>query len=98
MLKIRYETVTNFFVYAQEADLLIGDSGVVFAESQVSGLMDELREFSRKSVRRTNSTTIWNFLEAEGDTYIIGWYAKKQKMMGCVIKLNDIFSMIQSMT
>ena len=98
MLKIRYEEVTNFFVYAQEADLLIGDSGVVFAESQVSGLMDELREFSRKSVRRTNSTTIWNFLEAEGDTYIIGWYAKKQKMMGCVIKLNDIFSMIQSMT
>ncbi|MDM8248054.1 histidine kinase [Lacrimispora saccharolytica] len=98
MLKIRYEEVTNFFVYAQEADLLIGDSGVVFAESQVSGLMDELREFSRKSVRRTNSTTIWNFLEAEGDTYIIGWYAKNQKMMGCVIKLNDIFSMIQSMT
>lgn len=98
MLKIRYEEVQNFFVYAEKPDLLIGDSGVVFSNSHVSGLMDALREFSRNSVRKSNSTTQWNFVEADGATYIVGWYAKNQKMMGCVVELNELFSMIQGMT
>lgn len=98
MLKIRYQEVQNFFVYAQEPDLLVGDSGVVFTESRVSGLMDALRDFSREAVKRNNSTTEWNFLKAEEEIYIVGWYAKDQKMMGCVIELDEIFSMLQEMT
>lgn len=98
LLKIRYQEVQNFFVYAQEPDLLVGDSGVVFRESKVSGLMNELREFSREAVKRSNPTTEWSFLEADESVYIIGWYAKDQKMMGCVIQLNEVFSMLQEMT
>lgn len=98
LLKIRYQEVQNFFVYAQEPDLLVGDSGVVFRESKVSGLMNELREFSRGAVKRSNPTTEWSFLEADESVYIIGWYAKDQKMMGCVIQLNEVFSMLQEMT
>lgn len=98
MLKIRYEEVQNFFVYAQEPDLLIGDSGVVFSDSTVSGLLDAIREFARTAVIESNSTTEWNLIEAENSGYIVGWYAKNRKMMGCVIELNELFSMIQGMT
>ena len=98
MLKIRYQEVQNFFVYAQEPDLLIGDSGTVFAESHVSGLMDELSNFSREAVKKNNLTTVWNYLEADGSTYIVGWYAKNQKMIGCVIPLEEVFTMLQEMT
>ena len=98
LLKIRYQEVRNFFVYAQEPDLLIGDNGMVFAESQVTGLLAELQKFSREAVKKNISTTEWCFLEAEDSIYIIGYYAKNHKLMGCVIELDDIFSMIQEMT
>ena len=52
LLKIRYQEVRNFFVYAQEPDLLIGDNGMVFAESQVTGLLAELQKFSREGCQK----------------------------------------------
>lgn len=98
LLQIRYREVQDFFVYAEEPDLLINGGGTVFAMSKVSGLLDKLREFARDAVGRDLPTTEWSFLEADDSTYIIGWYAKDGKLLGCVIKLNELFSMIQEMT
>ena len=45
MLKIRYKEVQSFFVYASKADVLIGDEGAVFAQSQVKGFLKEFGIF-----------------------------------------------------
>lgn len=98
LLKIRYREVQNFFVYAQEADVLIGDEGTVFSQSQIEGFWKELRNFSRKAADTNSGVTTWDCLVTEEGTYIIGWYAKAGKVMGCVMNAETIFSLLKEMT
>ncbi|HIX29553.1 MAG TPA: histidine kinase [Candidatus Blautia stercoravium] len=98
LLKIRYREVQNFFVYAQEPDVLIGDEGTVFSQSQIEGFWRELRNFSRKAADTNSGVTTWDCLVTEGGTYIIGWYAKAGKVMGCVMNAETIFSLLKEMT
>lgn len=98
LLQIRYKEVRNFFVYAGKPDVLITDNGTVFSDSEPEGFLMELREFARKAARRNIGTTIWTFMEVESSTYIVGWYAKNQKVMGCIMELEKVFSLIQQMT
>lgn len=98
LMKIRYKEVQSFFVYAGVPDVLIGDSGTVFSESKADGLLEELRDFSREVCRKDYGTTKWDYLYAEGGAYIIGWYSRNEKVLGCVIELDTVFSMIHEMT
>lgn len=98
MLRIRYKEVRNFFVYSGPADVMILEGGVVFSDSEPEGVLLGLREFSRKAVRQNYGTTTWDFMESGGQTYIIGWYAKHQNVIGCVMELETVFTLIQQMT
>lgn len=98
LLKIRYKEVQSFFVYASKADVLIGDEGAVFAQSQVKGFLKELRDFSRNAVNQNYGVTSWDFLETEDGTYIVGWYAKSGNVIGCLMNTEKIFSLLQEMT
>lgn len=98
LLKIRYKEVQSFFVYAGASDILIGDNGTVFYDSMVDGLLKGLRDFSRKVFQKDYGTTRWDYLQIGDSVYIVGWYAKNEKVLGCVIKLDTILSMIQEMT
>lgn len=98
LLKIRYKEVQNFFVYAKKPDVLIGDNGTVFSSSQVDGFLEELRNFSREAADKNYGVTSWSFLREREDTYVVGWYAKQEKVIGCVMNLETIFSLLEKMT
>lgn len=98
LLKIRYKEVQSFFVYAKEPDVFIGDGGTVFAESQVDGFLEDLRDFSREAVDGNYGITTWDILKTRKSTYVIGWYAKSGKLIGCVMDLETIFSLLEEMT
>lgn len=98
LMKIRYKEVQSFFVYAGIPDVLIGDNGTVFSESKVDGFLKELRDFSREVCQKDYGTAKWDYLYAEGNTYIIGWYSRNEKVLGCVIEMDTVFSMIHEMT
>lgn len=98
LMKIRYKEVQSFFVYAGIPDALIGDNGTVFSDSKADGFLEELREFSREVCRKDYGTTKWDYLHVGESNYIIGWYSKNEKVLGCVIELDTVFSMIHEMT
>lgn len=97
IMKLHYREADSFFVYEQNADVLISDTGTAFAYSYVDEYLQELRDFCRTAVRTNYGTTRWDYLEADGETYLIGWYAKKGKMIGCTVNLEKIFSLLQEM-
>ncbi len=98
LLKIRYKEVQSFFVYAKEPDIFIGDGGTVFAESQVDGFLKDLRDFSREAVDGNYGITTWDILKTRESTYVIGWYAKSGKLIGCIMDLEKLFSLLEEMT
>lgn len=98
MLKIRYKEVQNFFVYAEKADVLIGDEGTVFSQSYVEGFLKDLRGFARKAATQSYGVTSWEFLETDGETYIVGWYTKAGNVIGCLMNTEKIFSLLKEMT
>lgn len=98
LLKIRYKEVQNFFVYAGKADVLIGDEGTVFSQSYVEGFLKDLRGFARKAATQSYGVTSWEFLETDGETYIVGWYTKAGNVIGCLMNTKKIFSLLKEMT
>lgn len=97
LLKIRYEEVQNFYVYSKTPDVLIGDEGTVFTASQVDGFTERLRDFFREAADKNYGVTSWDFLKEQDDVYIVGWYAKKEKVVGCVMKLDTVFLLLEDM-
>lgn len=97
LLKIRYKEVQNFFVYAEKADVLIGDEGTVFSQSYVEGFLKDLRGFARKAATQSYGVTSWEFLETDGETYIVGWYTKAGNVIGCLMNTEKIFSLLKEM-
>ena len=98
LLKIRYKEVQNFFGYAEKADVLIGDEGTVFSQSYVEGFLKDLRGFARKAATQSYGVTSWEFLETDGETYIVGWYTKAGNVIGCLMNTEKIFSLLKEMT
>lgn len=97
LLKIRYEEVQDFFVYSKKPDVLIGDEGTVFSTSQVEGFTEKLRNFFREAADKNYGVTAWNFLKEKDNVYVVGWYAKKEKVVGCVMELDTVFSLLEDM-
>lgn len=96
ILKIRYEEVQLFYVFEQEAEVLITDSGVIFPISVQPDLYRELIRVLKEQASVNVNTTNWSLLRVQGKTYIISWYTQKNKTMGCVIDLERIFEILQN--
>lgn len=96
ILKIRYEEVQLFYVFEQEAEVLITDSGVIFPISVQPDLYRELIRVLKEQASVNVNTTNWSLLRVQEKTYIISWYTQKNKTMGCVIDLERIFEILQN--
>lgn len=96
ILKIRYEEVQLFYVFEQEAEVLITDSGVIFPTSvQLEPHRELIRVLNEQASVYVN-TTNWSLLKVQEKTYIISWYTNRNKTMGCVIDLERIFEILQN--
>lgn len=95
ILKIRYSEVQFFYVYEQDADVLVTDYGTVFPTSAKSELHEALIRILREQKERTVQSTKWSMMYTEKDTYLISWYTQNGKTLGCVIDLDTIFEMLQ---
>ena len=98
ILKIRYPEVQTFYVYGRQADVLITDAGTVFSTSEKSGQNERLMTFLHENSKNDTINTHWQLMESENEAYIISWYVKNQKAMGCVIRLDAIFDKMQEVS
>lgn len=98
ILKIRYAEIHSFFVYVNKANALITENGTSFSESIKSTLTENLMTFLKKETEKDSLSTRWSMLPAENGYYIVGWYGKNGKTLGCVIELDTIFRQIQGDT
>ena len=96
ILKIRYEEVQLFYVFEQEAEVLITDSGVIFPSSVQTDLYQELIRVLNEQASVHVNTTNWSLLKVQEKTYIISWYTNRNKTMGGVIDLERIFEILQN--
>ena len=96
ILKIRYEEVQLFYVFEQEAEVLITDSGVIFPISVQPDLYRELIRVLKEQASVNVNTTNWSLLRVQGKTYITSWCTQKNKTMGCGIDLERIFEILQN--
>lgn len=97
VMKFHYREADLFFMYSEKADVLIWDTGTAFGSSRVSGVMQAVREFCRANVQENSGVTRWDYLETDEGLHLIGWYVKKGNLVGCVVKVETIFSMLQEM-
>lgn len=99
VLKIRYHEVQTFFVYGQKANVLITDSGTMFTESKgMTTLNQMLMSYLQIMTSKDSISTQWTVITFGDDDYIVSWYAKNKKVIGCVINLNLIFRTIRAKT
>lgn len=77
---------------------MITDAGTIFSTSEKSGQNERLMAFLRANSESDTINTHWQLMESEDGTYIISWYVKKQKAMGCVIRLDSIFKKMQEVS
>lgn len=99
VLKIRYHEIQTFFVYGQKANVLITDSGTMFTESKgMTTLNQMLMSYLQIMTSKDSISTQWTVITFGDDDYIVGWYAKNKKVIGCVINLNLIFRTIRAKT
>lgn len=98
ILKIRYNEVDNFYVYGQEANVLISHTGTTYDTSDKSSFNKMLMEFLQINAATDSQNTKWMLVTLDDETYIISWYAKNKKAIGSVMNLNKIFKRIQKAT
>ncbi|MGN1142553.1 MAG: sensor histidine kinase, partial [Oliverpabstia sp.] len=94
IMNIRYREVQNFYVYGQEADVLILENGVIFSESQKTPLYQVITEYL-SNVEADSLSTRWIIMQAEGKDYIVSWYSKDKKVVGCIIDVDTIYSILR---
>ena len=95
ILKIRYKEVQKFYVYAKESDIFITDDGVIFSDSRKTEVYEELTGFLKEQPEN-NQITNWKLMHIGEENYIISWYFKDGKGIGCIINLNTIFDDLQN--
>ncbi|MDL2232567.1 histidine kinase [Ruminococcaceae bacterium OttesenSCG-928-L11] len=98
ILKIRYDEIRSFFVYGQEADLYIDTEGTSFRESAKSEFNTLLTGILLEEVARNTIVPHWQLLETSTDHYIVGWYAKDKKAIGCIMRVEDIWLKLEAAT
>ena len=74
-LKIRYKEPCCFFVYLEEADLFISDSGSVFKDSQKQGLSNVLMEELRMRKGERTPYSQWYFVNDGEQDYVFSRFS-----------------------
>ena len=71
----------------------------MFTESKgMTTLNQMLMSYLQIMTSRDSISTQWTVITFGDDDYIVGWYAKNKKVIGCVINLNLIFRTIRAKT
>ncbi|WP_455617260.1 sensor histidine kinase [Eisenbergiella sp.] len=94
-LKIRYKEPCSFFVYLEEADLFISDSGSVFKDSQKQGLSNVLMEELRMRKGERTPYSQWYFVNDGEQDYVFSRFSKNGMTMGCAIRLEELFDTLR---
>ena len=94
-LKIRYKEPCCFFVYLEEADLLISDNGSIFKNSQKLGLSNALMEALREKRGERTPYSQWYFINDGEQDYVFSRFSKNGMTMGCAIRLEDLFETLR---
>ena len=94
-LKIRYKEPSCFFVYLEEAELLITDSGSIFKDSQKLGLNSALMEALREKKGERTPYSQWYFINDGEQDYVFSRFSKNGMTMGCAIRLEDLFNTLR---
>lgn len=94
-LKIRYKEPCCFFVYLEEADLLISDNGSIFKNSQKLGLTNALMEALREKKGERTPYSQWYFINDGEQDYVFSRFSKNGMTMGCAIRLEDLFETLR---
>lgn len=94
-LKIRYKEPCCFFVYLEEADLFISDSGSVFKDSQKQGLSNVLIEELRMKKGERTPYSQWYFVNDGEQDYVFSRFSKNGMVMGCAIRLEELFDTLR---
>ncbi|MGN0251243.1 MAG: sensor histidine kinase [Oliverpabstia sp.] len=95
IMNIRYQEVQCFYVYGQEADMLILENGTVFRESKKTPLYQAVTEYLA-GVEANSNQTRWMLMQADEHDYILSWYSKNKKVVGCIIDVDTIYSILQN--
>lgn len=96
LMGLRYREVQFFFVYARDPGTLITDTGGVFRSSPVKIPMNrELMALLEEDDCADSRYVDWTLIEAEGESYAVGYCTRKGKRLGCVIKLTNLLSQLQ---
>mgnify|MGYP000592693179 FL=1 len=94
-LKIRYKEPSCFFVYLEEAELLITDSGSIFKDSQKLGLNGALMEALREKQGERTPYSQWYFINDGEQDYVFSRFSQNGMTMGCAIRLEDLFNTLR---
>ena len=93
-LKIRYKEASCFYLYLDEEDVTILDSGTLFPTSILEGRNLALTESLREGRGEDTSYSQWSFIHDGGEDYVYSRYSKNGITMGCVIRMETLFSML----
>lgn len=98
ILKIRYDEVDYFYVYALEADVFISGEGTTFSQSIKSELNNALIQKLKEEKKDNSMNPEWFLLHTKQKDYIISSFFQKGKAMGCVMQVDDIFQNLEEAT
>lgn len=93
-LKIRYKEASCFYLYLDGEDVTILDSGTLFPTSILEGRNLALTESLREGRGEDTPYSQWSFIHEGMEDYVYSRYSKNGITMGCVIRMETLFSML----
>ncbi len=93
-LKIRYKEASCFYLYLDGEDVTILDSGTLFPTSILEGRNLALTESLREGRGEDTPYSQWSFIHDGMEDYVYSRYSKNGIAMGCVIRMETLFSML----
>lgn len=93
-LKIRYKEASCFYLYLDGEDVTILDSGTLFPTSILEGRNLALTESLREGRGEDTPYSQWSFIHDGMEDYVYSRYSKNGITMGCVIRMETLFSML----
>ena len=93
-LKICYKEASCFYLYLDEEDVTILDSGTLFPTSILEGRNLALTESLREGRGEDTPYSQWSFIHDGVEDYVYSRYSKNGITMGCVIRMETLFSML----
>lgn len=93
-LKIRYKESSCFYLYLDNEDVTILDSGTLFPASRLTGRNSVLTEALRERRYEDTLASRWTFLNDGTEDYVYSHYSKNGITVGCVIRMETFFSML----